>query len=80
MKFLDKINKKEKLNYKVPSSIQDCIPVTRIYKDGIFYLGKNEYSKSYYADVNAFDTVICDCKMPDVFYEKFKNTTFITAE
>lgn len=40
----------------------------------------NEYSKSYYADVNAFDTVICDCEMPDVFYEKFKNTTFITAE
>lgn len=53
MKFLDKINKKEKLNYKVPSSIQDCIPVNRVYKDGIFYLGKNEYSKSYkFTDIN----------------------------
>ena len=53
MKFLDKINKKEKTNYKVPSSIQDCIPVSRIYKDGIFYLGKNEYSKSYkFTDIN----------------------------
>ena len=53
MKFLDKINKKEKLNYKVPSSIQDCIPVNRIYKDGIFYLNKNEYSKSFkFTDTN----------------------------
>ena len=51
MKFLEK--KKEKIEFKVPSKIQDCIPVQRIYKDGIFYLGKNNYSKTYkFTDVN----------------------------
>lgn len=51
MKFLEK--KKEKIDFKVPSKIQDCIPVQRIYKDGIFYLGKNNYSKTYkFTDVN----------------------------
>ena len=53
MKFLDKLNKKEKTNFKVPSSVQDCIPVKRLYRDGIFYLGKNEYSKAYkFTDTN----------------------------
>lgn len=53
MRFLEKLKKKEKQSLKVPSKIQDCIPVQRIYRDGIFYLGKNEYSKTYkFLDVN----------------------------
>ena len=53
MRFLDRINRKEKMNFKVPHSVQDCIPVERIYKDGIFYLGKNEYSMTYkFSDIN----------------------------
>ena len=53
MRFLDKINKKERLNFNVPRCVQDCIPVQRIYKDGIFYLERNEYSMSYkFSDIN----------------------------
>ena len=53
MKFLDKINKKEKKSFKVPHSVQNCIPVERIYRDGIFYLGNSEYSKAYkFTDTN----------------------------
>lgn len=53
MRFLDKIKKKDRLNFDVPHCVQDCIPVQRIYKDGIFYLGKNEYSMSYkFSDIN----------------------------
>ena len=53
MKFLNKINKKEKQKLKVPSKVQDCIPVKKVYRDGIFYLGGNEYSKTYkFIDIN----------------------------
>ena len=53
MRFLDRLNKKEKTDFKVPHSAQDCIPVKRIYKDGIFYFGKNVYSMTYkFSDIN----------------------------
>ena len=51
MKFLSK--KKNKDNMKVPKSVQEAIPVEKIFDDGIFYLGKNQYSKCYrFTDIN----------------------------
>ena len=36
-----------KEEFNIPKSIQDTIPVNRIWKDGIFLLGKDKYSKTY---------------------------------
>lgn len=48
-----KQTKKQKDNYRIPRSVQDLIPVTRVWKDGIFQLGNSVYSKSYrFSDIN----------------------------
>ena len=53
MKFLENKIKKEKDNMRVPNSVQEAIPIKRLYSDGIFNLGKNKYSKTYkFTDVN----------------------------
>jgi len=71
MKFLEK--KKEKIEFKVPSKIQDCIPVQRIYKDGIFYLGKNNYSKTYkFTDVN-YVTITTTNNVKNASLEEFES-------
>lgn len=44
---------KEKELFKVPRNVQDTIPVKRIWKDGIFLVGKNKYNKVYnFTDIN----------------------------
>lgn len=44
---------KEKDNFKIPRSVQDTIPVKRIFDDGIFLLSNNKYSLTYiFSDVN----------------------------
>ena len=46
-------NKNEKEKFIAPKGVQDIIPVTRIWKDGIFLVGKNKYSKTYrFTDIN----------------------------
>ena len=53
MRFIENQRKKEKDNMWVPKSVQDAIPIKRIYTDGIFYLGKNKYSKTFrFTDIN----------------------------
>lgn len=43
----------EKDNYKVPRTVQQVIPINRIWKDGIFLVGKNCYSYTYkFTDIN----------------------------
>lgn len=50
MKFKLGINKED---FKVPRSVQDAIPVDRIYPDGIFEVGKNKYSATFrFSDIN----------------------------
>ena len=37
----------------MPKGVQDCIPVTAIYDDGVFRVGKDKYSKSFkFTDIN----------------------------
>ena len=39
--------------FKIPKSVKDIIPVNRIYKDGIFLLSKDKYSKTFkFTDIN----------------------------
>ena len=50
---LRKILKRDKTKFVVPRSVQDTIPVREIYKDGIFLVGENRYSKTFaFTDVN----------------------------
>ena len=53
MKSLKTMFKQEKEEFVVPKSNQDVIPVSRIWQDGIFQVGKNKYSKCYkFTDIN----------------------------
>ena len=52
VKTLAKANKQEKTKFKIPRSVQDAIPIQRVWEDGIFQLG-NRFSKSYsFTDIN----------------------------
>lgn len=53
MRTLKILFKQDKESFVVPKGIQDVIPVTRIWEDGIFLIGKNKYSKCYrFTDIN----------------------------
>ena len=53
MKTIKNLFKQDKETFITPKSVQDVIPVKTIYKDGIFQVGKNKYSKSYkFTDIN----------------------------
>ena len=53
MRFIENLKRKEKDNMWVPKTVQNAIPIKRIYTDGIFYLGKNKYSKTFrFTDIN----------------------------
>ena len=53
MKTLKTLFKQDKEAFVVPKGVQDVIPVTRIWQDGIFQVGKNKYSKCYrFTDIN----------------------------
>ena len=48
-----KILNKNKEKFIAPKGVQDVIPIKRIWKDGIFLVGINGYSKSYrFTDIN----------------------------
>ena len=52
IKTLAKANKQEKTKFKIPRSVQEAIPIQRVWEDGIFQLG-NRFSKSYsFTDIN----------------------------
>lgn len=52
IKTLARTNKQNKIKFKVPRSVQDTIPIRRIWPDGISQVG-NQYSKSYsFTDIN----------------------------
>lgn len=53
MKTLKILFKQDKEKFEVPKGVQDIIPATRIWADGIFLVGKNKYSKTYkFTDIN----------------------------
>ena len=53
MKTIRNLFKQDKEKFTPPKSVQDCIPVQTIYKDGIFQVSKNKYSKCFrFTDIN----------------------------
>ncbi len=51
-KTLAAAKRQERTKFKVPRSVQDAIPIRRIWPDGIFQVG-NQYSKSWsFTDIN----------------------------
>ena len=52
IKTLSKAQKMEREKFRIPRSVQDAIPVRRIFADGIFQVG-NQYSKTWsFTDIN----------------------------
>ena len=44
---------KDKHDFKIPKSVQDTIPIRRVYEDGIFQVDNNKYSQTYvFTDIN----------------------------
>lgn len=43
IKTLTNLLKQDKEKFVVPKGVQDCIPITAIYDDGIFRVGKDKY-------------------------------------
>ena len=53
IKTLNTTFKQDKEKFEVPRKVQDIIPVSRIYPDGIFLSGKSKYSKMFrFEDIN----------------------------
>lgn len=53
IKALKLLEKQEKEDFGVPKNIQQVIPIQRIWKNGIFLVGKNKYSLTYkFTDIN----------------------------
>jgi hypothetical protein len=53
MKTLKTLFKQDKEKYKIPKGVQDVIPISKVWEDGIFLSGKNKYSKSFsFTDIN----------------------------
>jgi hypothetical protein len=53
MKTMRNIFKQNKDEFTIPHNVQDSIPVKRIWKDGLFLVGKNKYSKVFkFSDIN----------------------------
>ena len=53
MKTLKTMIKREQERFTVPKSVQDVIPIKAVYKDGIFFLSNNNYSKTFkFSDIN----------------------------
>ena len=52
IKTLSKAQKMEREKFRMPRSVQDAIPIRRIFADGIFQVG-NQYSKTWsFTDIN----------------------------
>lgn len=53
MKTLKTMVRSEREKFAIPKSVQDVIPIKEVYKDGIFLLSNNKYSKTFkFTDIN----------------------------
>lgn len=53
LKTLKTLLRQDREKFVISKGVQDIIPVMEIYKDGIFKVGKDKYSKSYkFTDIN----------------------------
>ena len=53
IKSLSNIQKQDKEDFVIPKNVQQVIPIQRIWKNGIFLVGKNKYALTYkFTDIN----------------------------
>lgn len=53
VKTLRNLSKQDKERFKVPKSVQQAIPITALWPDGIFLVSKDKYTKTYkFTDIN----------------------------
>ena len=53
IKSLSNIQKQDKEDFAIPKSVQQVIPIQRIWDNGIFLVGKNKYALTYkFTDIN----------------------------
>ncbi len=53
IKTLAAANKSERETFKIPRSVQQSIPIQRVFRDGIWQTGRNKYSRTWrFADIN----------------------------
>ncbi len=53
MKSIKEIKARQKEKFNIPKKAQDIIPIKSVYKDGIFKVGNNLYSKTFkFSDIN----------------------------
>ena len=53
MRTFTKLLREDRDSLSIPRYVQDIIPISRIWEDGIFLVGKNKYSKCFsFTDVN----------------------------
>ena len=52
IKTLSKARKQERVKFRIPRNVQDCIPIRRIWADGIFQVG-HQFAKTWsFTDIN----------------------------
>ncbi len=65
MKTRNKMKKLEQEKFVIPKTVQNVIPIKAVYKDGIFLVGKNMYSKTFlFTDVNYY--IACESEKNDL--------------
>ena len=53
IKTLRNLFKQDKEKFVIPKGVQDVIPITAIYDDGIFQIGKDKFTKTFkFSDIN----------------------------
>ena len=53
IKTLAAANKSEREPFKIPRSVQQSIPIQRVFRDGIWQTGRNRFSRTWqFADIN----------------------------
>ncbi len=68
IKTLAKAQQQERVKFRVPRSVQDAIPIRRIWSDGIFLCG-NQYSKTWsFTDINYVEHFIRAVKGAEYFF------------
>ena len=66
IKTLSKARKQEHIKFRIPRSVQDCIPIRRIWADGIFQVG-HQFSKTWsFTDINALPICLMHPLVPPI--------------
>ena len=80
LKTFKTIQAQDREKFVAPESVQDVIPVKRIWDDGIFLVGKNKYSKMFrFDDVNYSSASDEEKAMMTAQYAKILNSFDVGA-